>query len=175
MYLDVPQNIIRRTPKTRDAHGDEHVRCRSCHSCSCTFEQVYFLTNVANNPNPSPNPSPCTQNGTFWEFSQKKLPVYVEHDLSWCSIILTLTLTLTLTLCVRYVLRRSTKLALVRVRSNKIFPVRVHLYLRPINIRTRTPNFSQSYYSISSFLRIYPSLRIHTFRSEMQFWLLLEQ
>ena len=52
----------------------------------------------------------------------KKL--YVEHDLSLCSIILTLTLTL----CVRYVLRRSNKLAFVRVRSNKIFPVRVHLY-----------------------------------------------
>ena len=34
--------------------------------------------------------------------------------------------------------------------------------LRPINMRTRSPNFSQSYYSISSFVRIYPSLRIHT-------------
>ena len=45
--------------------------------------------------------------------------------------------------------------------------------LRPISIRTRTPNFSQSYYSISSFLRIYPSMRIQTLRSEMQFWLLL--
>ena len=45
--------------------------------------------------------------------------------------------------------------------------------LRPISIRTRTPNLSQSYYSISSFLRIYHSLRIHTFRSEIQFWLLL--
>ena len=65
----------------RDAHGEEHVRRRSRRSCSCSFEQVYFLTNVANKPNPSPNPRPCTRNGIFLEFSEKKLQLYVEHDL----------------------------------------------------------------------------------------------